>query len=502
MPSRTKTVTFDNFSVGEFGTYGPGRAPRGSFTARNMMRYLDGSIGPRPGMVQLSPSGLGTGAVWGLCSPSVATANNVVFGQSNHVYAFTWAGASVGSVVDCGTVASTPTAVQQMIPYGRKVLLANYGDKAYIVTPATPTITAYASSPAGQLVAVYGVRMIDAQTASNINRVYYSAADDFTSWPALNYFNVPTTAALSFVQELRSRLAIATNENEWWALSGVPGVNDTLKRTPRADLAPASWPDAARAGESAHFISQGDDWPVEFTGTVTDQLRFRHLAAVLSATNNKAVATIPQTQTIAAVFSDNDSMLLRHNETWTKHALGFTPARLISATGINATSTYKNGLILTDGGGSGVTPKFYAFHPQIERPGKTADLNAQPGDGSTTPLDAYLYTPEQNTPDGTEATVRAVHVHFKKWNTGSSSTNHFDLTVRSTRRHGSDDRDSSAREWDEAPSLTTSDAEGDRVTLMFGDQGRGAGFQLRFDNVRGVAFGPIIVELDYDPALT
>ena len=48
--SSTKTLVYDDWSAGEFGTIDPTRAPEGSWTGTNVIVYEGGHIGPRPGL--------------------------------------------------------------------------------------------------------------------------------------------------------------------------------------------------------------------------------------------------------------------------------------------------------------------------------------------------------------------------------------------------------------------------------------------------------------------
>ncbi len=47
-------VTFADFSGGEFGQLGPTGARPNMFTGSNVMVYKDGSVGPRPGVIQVA----------------------------------------------------------------------------------------------------------------------------------------------------------------------------------------------------------------------------------------------------------------------------------------------------------------------------------------------------------------------------------------------------------------------------------------------------------------
>lgn len=501
MASRTKIVTFDAWRGGEFGDLGATAAPRRSFHGKNVMVYQNGLLGPRPGVKQLSPSGMPTGAAWALRGLGPEITNGIVLGIGAAFYGFTYS--PLGAVTSLGSVAGAPSDPSQVIQYGNLGYAVLYGDKAYKIDPAAPSVTALASAPGGRTIAQYGVRTIDASVASNPNRVYYSAADDPTSWPALNYFDVGSDDwAVVHVEESRNRLAIQNTGQEIWTLSGVPGVNDSLKRTSRGDLAASDWYNVARIGESLWFIPYGEDFPVQFTGTITDKLAFRHLRFTEGAGNAVALTALPGSDTVCAVESGGENrMMVLHNDVWSFHELDITTSRLVSPVSIGGVSYRENPLLICDGGSASAAPKVYIWSPTLERPGKASDTLAQPGDNSTTPIDAEVSTPEWWSEDNSEVLVRTVSVDFAKWNTGSSSSNHFDIAIESLHRFGETAaRTSVTQEWDEVPSETTEDAQTTRKVFRFGDQGLGHGFRVHVTNMRGMALDNIYCEIELSPS--
>ena len=497
----TETIIFDSFRGGEYGQLGASGAPPDSFTGLNVMVFLDGSIGPRPGMISLAPSGIPTGAIWGIIGIGRTVTRGIVFGVGDTVHGFTFS--PLGAVGSIGTLAGTPsTKPVKMVQYGPSLAYAAvYGDKGYKIDPATPAVTALASFPACRVCGVYGERMIAANTAANPNRVYYSAAADFTSWPALNYFDVGSSWPIQHVEDARSRLAVANSGSEWWTLSGVPGVNGTLRRAPRADVSPFAPNHVARLGETLWFLPASSDFPAQFTGAVADKLRLRHLAFAGGTSEldagNYGAAALPSSETLIFTNSDTGKALLFHNDAWSIHTLPSGVGPYVTAVSDGGVEVNRGALIFCDGGGASTAAKFYALYPTLGRPGKVSDTIAQPGDGSTTPLTANFTTAERWARNGTEMTVRSVTVDFVKWNTGAAVTNHIDLTVRNLYRTGvGGTKDSTTAEWDEAASVTTADKTPDRAVLTFGDQGPAHGFKLVFENLRGVAIRRVTVHLE------
>lgn len=498
--SRTRIVTFDNFRGGEFGDLGASAAPRHTFHGNNVLVYRNGLLGPRPGLKRLTPAGMPVGVVWAFRGLGEKLANAVVVGVGASLYGFTYS--PLGAVVNLGAVAATPAVVAQLIQNGILGYCVVLGDKTYQINPGSAVVNALASSPGGRTVAQYGARLIVAGTTANPNRVYYSAADDPTSWPALNYFNVGnTTWAIVHAEESRNRLALANTGQELWILSGVPGVNDSLKRTPRGDLAPSDWFNVARLGESLWFVPFGEDFPVEFTG-ITDKLAFRHLRFTGGAGNPVAVAALAGSDVVCFVEAGGSGrMMVLNNGVWTYHALGVTTSKLVSPVSVGGISYSQNPLLICDGGAVGVAPKVYLWSPTLDRPGKVSDTLAQPGDDSTTPITATIDLPEWRTDDNSEALVRAVSVDFVKWNTGSASTNHFDIKVVALHRYNqAGTTTSKTQSFDEDPAKTTEDAQRDRRVFRFGDQGVGHGFQIQIRAMRGTAIRGAYAKVELDPA--
>lgn len=491
-----RSFVLEDWKGGEFGALGAAGAPKDTYTGTNVQRFRDGALGPRPGVKAVAPSGIPTGAMWGLTALRPVEDRGVVFGVGSKVYGFTLA--TVSAVDQIGSdIAVTPTTAQQFFRYGQAdIYLAVSADKAYKITPSTDSLTALAAANAGaHVVTVYGdTRLVLANSAANPNRVYYSAPGDFTSWPALNFFDVAGNE-ITYINEIRQRLAIGERTGEWYALSGTPGVNDVLRRQSRADLSPWEHFLAARTGESVWYLPEGQTFPVQFSGISVDKLRYHHLETRLAGAGRFASGSMPASEIVLFTEESAKGGLLFYDGSWSAHTFGVSPAFLTgSGAGLN-TAAADGPFVLSDGGGASAAPKFWSFQPALDRPGKTSDTYAQPGDASTTPLDAHLATVEVWGQLGEDLVVRTVIVDFQKWNTGSSSTNHFDLTVRALHRYNTDSyKDSGAQTFDEATSATTADKTDDRRVFKFGDQAAAHGFQLRFDNLRGVAIKRVTID--------
>ena len=441
--------------------------------------------------------------------------------------------------------ASTPFQVAQ---FGKNGYLSIVSDAAYeidpnnTIVPATSstlgTVRKYASSVGGKVVGISGERLIVGNTNAdststtvdaNLIRASTGTEVSFDLWPAGAYAAVSSDDwEITYIDELRNRTVLANTGQEWWTITGDLELSPTIRRTIRADLAPGDWYNASRLGEIIYFVPFGEDFPVEFLGTVTDKFRYQALTFT-NRTNEPASSSV---KIVAASLGSADClafleattfatdatqqlggtprMLMRWNDTWSYHRFEVpTPsvsglAAFLSPVSQGSRAFSDNALIMTDGGGVGVSPSFYAFNPVLDRPGFTTDNLAQPGDGSTSALEAEISFPEWWSPSGEEAIVRSISVDFVKWNYNSSGseTCHFDVEVTALHRDNtSGTRTSATVSFDEVTSKTTASNSGttDRRIFRIGDQGVGHGFILNFSNIRGIAIRRVIVEVNLDP---
>lgn len=499
MPS----ITFSDFTGGEFAQLGPTGCKPNQFTGTNVMVYQDGSIGPRPGVKQVAVTSTVVGSVWafrGLGAAPGVTDFQYLFGQGQRVRKFTDTLSS--GITTVGTVSITATVTTQIIQNGPLTgYIPLYGAGVYQVS--STTVTALTASPGARVGAPFGVRLLVGNTIANPNRIYYSAAADPTSWPALNFFDIGLAAwPNTYMDEIRQRMSIANQGGEWWSESGVPGVNDVLRRLPRGDLGPLQWYHAVRMGEVVWFLPAGDDFPVQFTGSTVNGLALDYLRFTNGTGTDYFLSALPVPQVVTAfeVGGSNRGLIMSHG-TWSYHQFGVT-TRFATPGSIGGTSAdYDRPMLLTDGGSASAAPSFYTFAPALDRPGKVGDSYAQPGDMSTTPLVASMAIPYHwasryyhatSIATDSDLTVQEVTLDGFTWNTGSSATNHCDVQVRSLFRYGTANnptayKDSTAQSFDQPTASTPADRTDVRVRLRFGDQQPAQGFQIRLSNMRGFA---------------
>lgn len=108
---------------------------------------------------------------------------------------------------------------------------------------------------------------------------------------------------------------------------------------------------------------------------------------------------------------------------------------------------------------------------------------------------------------GYEQRVVAVEVEFESFDWNHSQSAHFDLQVRAW--HPSGDtvsatasrgfNASKAYTFDEVMSASSSAGDYRRRKFKVGDQGWGRGYQLVFENIRGVAIRSVTAVVDAEP---
>lgn len=139
---------------------------------------------------------------------------------------------------------------------------------------------------------------------------------------------------------------------------------------------------------------------------------------------------------------------------------------------------------------------YYQMRLDLERPAFTTEYLANPGDDSSTPLNAWFYTKLTRDPQGREMRVTKVFVEIHKWNTGVAD-NEFTIDVRTFGRNGGDAYTSATATWTESAAEVGIgfDGEADTVIKNFG-QNAGTGFQIGITGIVGIAVNRIVVEAE------
>lgn len=584
-------VQFSNFRVGEFGTRDEGEAPDGSFTGLNVVVGIDGSIIPRCGLVDISPTGRSVGkiAAFGVLNPALA--DDFFYCQGTHVYSW----AAGGAVTQyTGTFGGSPTHAIDLVEFRNGhlhyAIVPDHG--VYEIDHDAKTVTLITATPNGRAIALYGVRLVASDNEPQDNRLYFSGTDDdpadVETWEALNFINVGVGVGIRGLYAMRDFLLIVKRDGELWRLSGVPGFNDSLRRISEDEGSRAAF----QPGRGIVAIDN-QFWTVGLFSTAPEVFTGGALKAIeWLGTENRSETDIPQgawaddlsegdtlppqygaadPSPSSLFFVGEDRGLLRRHGAWTRHSFGRTSVGHVAAFQHSA-------VILTNGGGDALVPSFWWWNTGDEKPpfrGGGIEDKDNLGDTDDSPPQCRFTTPEWSDKQFRRFMVRGVSVLFTEYDTGAvvadppaatltgvSTTvltnlftknghglangagvildnlvnttgvtegtiyyvvsslantfqlatapggtaidltgtadtnvsvaeatalmNHFDVSVKVTDRYAGDpEATSNIQSYHADP--RDSDANGVRkqITYAFGDQGRGAGFQVNIDNLRG-----------------
>lgn len=535
-------VYYDAFAKGETGLHGDYldgyRLFRGiliytgTWHGYNIQRNIDGSIGPRPGLFPYTLTGLPNGKTAGL-SRSAFTAKTGIIVVGTGVYLFDTTNTASQAVVSAGTLGSAPTSPVAIVYSGNFAYLTNPGDKTYQIDLSAATTTAIPNTPGGSCISFYNQHLVIGNCtggtgggASNGNRLIFS--DNYTPGNAAPnqypFQAAPTFADIGDAWQItglfnqRSHLAIS-KQNAWFVYQGEPAINAVVRQV-NTNAGPLLQQNAFLLRDGLIvFVPLNTDMPVTFNGSAIQEMRHLRFANGVYVTAGAIPASFgaielnqPQDFLLLAGHDNTggaDKGVLYHNGAWSYHNFGVnTSGNLTKNAGV---------VIMADDGAVGAPPNVYAWPTDLDRPVKVGDSFGAIADGSAAASGSvansnYVEFPEWESRDGSEVVVRAVHVSFKKWNTGTTQTNHLECRVISTRQYNkpgtvqgpagfatAQGQPSLWQPWDEAPSLTTTDGQYQHHVFKIGDQSTGNGFKLAFQNLRGVAIQKIQVILDIMP---
>ena len=514
-----KIIEYRDFSGGEYGRDEGWSAPKNSWTGQNMLVYRTGELGVRAGIQQLFPTSLATStnSMWNV-GGAPAVSNEVWFGQDDRVRKFAFGASGAGAVSTLTTALTGGSPDVSTGKFGEDSLNTYLATSKGIYSHNQTAVTALSTTVTGNTIARYGDRLC-INNAANSNQLRFSAAADFTSWPAANVIVVGDDSPITALFSQRNHLVIL-KKGSVWILTGVPGVNETLRPVSR-HLGPTEHKQVGKTIDDRLFYVPFDLFPASFDGSSV-----REYPRLLTPAGNPAITSFRRGNPDGVFLYDPTSLttqfgkqgLLFANGTWTRHDFGLDYVN----TGYYVTDTahlyyqdpvtptdlrFTGSVVIAQDNGAAGYPTFYAWSPFLDRPGSedsagvgTTVAPERAGDISTAQVAGEVTFPEWHSDDASEVTVRYVIVDFRSWDTGGSLTNHFDLTVDSLRRYDATGAVTAATaEWDEAGALSSGAGTLQRKVFSFGDQGPGNGMQLSLAACRGVAFTRIQVIADTAP---
>lgn len=495
--SSTKTLTYDKFEAGEFGTHAASKAPDGSWTGRNVVVYNNGRIGPRPGLKivdQGVPSPLGKMTGFGF-SPVGQTGDTPIFFIIGTKVWLMDPGGTSSLVSATGTLDASPgdNPIQSVLSkesvrlIGDEVYFSIDNDQTYRLNCRTQTLTAIADSPQGTDIETYRDRML---VASGNVRVFFSAVADFDDWPSGDFFDVGPSWRVINMTEFRDSLVIFTASGTW-VMTGTAD-DGTLRRL--SDTLPPQDKAVVKTNDDIVYVPVSRAAPVSYNGSYGDEQSMVHLDNWTSA-GRPCYGVQSYGNRDVLFLADNGKLLWRKNEAWSYHQM--TPD-----VGPWITRYFDDAVLLANPGSGSNDPDFYMLQMNIDRPASTSDTWAMPGDNSDVPVDAHFSLPDYFDPAGRQFRVRQVTVDFIKYDTGASENNNLDLKVEALGRlhlDGNGD-ETYAASFNEDGSGVAAGGVRDRLVLPIGRSGYHGGFRVSLNNIKGVSIDRICVDVETEEA--
>ena len=497
----SQVIRFDDWSGGEYGSLGGRKAPPGSWTGTNVMVYRNGSLGPRAGLRNTTPSGFPGGTIWGLVATGVPGADGlIVVGPSVYTFAL---GATGGAMTFIGNLLAGPTAPVGLVAVPGAVYLSSLGDRTYKVAGGVAALpgTAYG----GRHLAIHGTRLVIGHLTESggpvlLRRMRWSdaAAETFA---AANFVDAGDPWHISGLHTMRDVLTIA-KQNQWLVLTGsladlggTVGLDATIRRVSRHDGPLRGGEAAVGASELCWFQGLFDRCPSLFTGSAASRLAHLDYTASVpndgsDATPTHAVVALDRAGSgeagVAFVAQPDGRAALHHNGTWSFHTLG---------AGAGARGVASSGRVHLASSGA-VWTWDYGF----DRPGDGSGSASQ-GDGNSVPVPASVTVPEWWAPAGEVVQVRSVVLELDSYTTNSAATNHVDVLVDCLGPYQAEGVVTAVTQAFDRPQGGGTGGSPHRITFGV-DGSRGGGFRIRLENIRGCAIRAVTVIADVESAWT
>lgn len=490
---------FADFSRGEYGALGGRRAQAGQWTGLNVGVYLDGSIGPRAGLLSATPAPDTFDIFHTAPTPAMLIGRERggaqrlwVLGDNDLVYgaaysAGTWSVYSGAVLLDSGG-----TSIVDAVDDSTDTYITSFAQGTFKVDHAAAAISLLTDSPGGRCITIFGEHLVVGGVSGAENQIRFSKPNDYDTWDPLDFIGMGHPGdVIKSLQVQHNVLVIQTDHGDIYTVSGTLAVNDSLRRV--TSIAPRI---AALNGQRVGVTKRNVIWrrgrnavPESFDGAQLRNLTHLNNWTVSSQAASQ-IAIVPGADDDDILFFGGFGALLQlHNGAWSKHALAvFAPA----ATGIYACYDGDSfALIATNGNAGGV--HVYKLALGLERP-PVASLGDTVEDMGVAAPVAGFTTPELRDSAGRGMHPRAVQVRFTKYLSGGVQTNHFDVTLNVHDVYETTQRAAPpAQSFDEANASATT--AGVRQEKLFAfDAGEDvAAVSVTIGNLRGIKIDEIVV---------
>lgn len=516
-----------SYSVG-FGLFRLHLYYQGFWSGQNCWRYIDGSVGPRPGLADVTPANMAASpsdsATQYLCGLGYAQLQ-----LSSQVWYAVNSPAGNGAGASVVFYSLNPTQNANAVPVTQPVIPTTANGKpvgwhpsgfvsvqsagTYTFNAFTNTIAAIASAPGGSLLDFYSNCMIVAGQAPPLqNRIDYSAAVSAAGvydWTPGNGTGFVTLGQgqITGIFPQRTHMVITTRNGGVYIWSGTPGLNDTIRRGVATD---APW-DFGWGGIDGNglvwYLANAGDSPRTFNGTQMGAIPYLHatgrtvtLGPISLGPQNVAVSRVGIRPEEMILGNGQQALMFTHG-CWTTQRFATSDPHLFAAPDTAKGILYLATQAQDANGVPTAPPKIFALNTEAQGPGILGGSMQAPGDASPNSLTGTVILPEYSDRAGSKLVVRMVLVDFKAFNTGSPTPNTLDVTATAVRRYNTQGgvpmRTLSVDPLLVAGPATVGDSVQGRCEFHFGDI-TGNGYQLSF-NLRGVALQKVTVVCVQEP---
>lgn len=509
-----KSITYRDFSGGDWGNLGEFRAAPNMYSGVNVVLYTNGLLGPRSGLHENTYTGTMQGTVHGIF-PIGRIGHPLMISAGDQIFDTTEDNGGLGTVTSVATLDAEPTEFIKAAWYDPNgdIYFTSPGEKSYVLNWTTYAFADLLTASGGTV--SRGTETIflcrDRLYAAGDGRpggaggqyVYVSAAADFTNFSGGETFQVGYFNSVRSMVESQNSLLFSVIEATNNLGAGV-GWYSLVGATPQGDLRRVNTQIATeRQGEivnaeSGNFYfwtgwsASNTDTPYlcQSNGAKFDDQSFRHIT--LEGVYRNGYYNAPD-QVILYVSSSTNTGWMRCNNAWSKVAFE------VDISGVVAPTEAGDSFLLP-WGDTGEDVIVYEMKSQPEKPAGAGGAE-NPGDNSNTPINAFFLLPAYQS-DTKEVRVRRVIVDFKKWNTFHADTNNqFQVYVNTYGQYnlpgGSTDGNTfTTATWSEDQALSATDGTLDRYVARIGQQGWAPAFQIGILGMKGVAIESITVEFD------
>lgn len=487
---------FLDFSRGEYGSTNPRRATAGQFTGQNVFVYLDGSIGPRPGMPDQSPALLAGSVPTNFLAFGVGRSISTVWGIDTNGDAW-WTSQPLGGdqwFKFPHSLATHPTGLD-WVDDGPNTFVASLDDSLYVLDLSGHDLRALIGAPdGGTAITRFGEHLVTGGATATSRQLRWSDPNNFDSWPALNFLNLGNIHdRIESLQVQKNVLIVTMIDGRMFQITGTLGVNEVVREfSSNAPRGTRIAPHRVNQTKRSIIWRKGRVFePESFDGTQLHNIAYldQWMRTELGATDFIVTAG-PQEDDVCFVGGQGGALLL-HHDAWTQHR--FPPSALEQ----NPVLAFYDGntllAICRNFGVSG--PSVYTLdlgveHPALQSLGQTTedDLTGH------APV-AFFTTPDIRDSAGRGLHIRLVNVRFTKYLTGGVDNNHFDVTLNLVDQYESEQPvpNTHADVFDEDPALATVAGVQQQKMFAFDPGGDIAAASVTIGNLVGCTINEIIV---------